>query len=37
MESKRKLIERIKGGLIVSCQAKETDSHYWEDYTIYMQ
>lgn len=36
MESKRKLIERIKGGLIVSCQAKETDPHYWDDYTIHM-
>ena len=36
MESKRKLIERIKGGLIVSCQAKETDPHYWDDYTLHM-
>ena len=36
MESKRKLIERIKGGLIVSCQAKETYLYYWEDYTLHM-
>ncbi|MGG7176377.1 N-acetylmannosamine-6-phosphate 2-epimerase [Clostridium paraputrificum] len=36
MESKKEIIEKIKGGLIVSCQAKETDPQYLEDYTLQM-
>lgn len=33
---KEKIIQKIKGGLIVSCQAKNTDPHYSEDFTLQM-
>lgn len=36
MKTKEQIINDIKGGLIVSCQAKQTDPHYTEDYTLQM-
>ncbi len=36
MKGKEEIIKKLEKGLIVSCQAKETDPHYSEDITLLM-